>query len=575
MGPGLSRNKGLKYARGKYIAFLDSDDYLVNKQSLELMIEALENNNVDMVSANIEFRNPSTGEKCVGNYLFPVIETKTIFSGDDYGMPWFFYKNIFKKEFLDKHDIVFPELMRGQDTVFLVEVLSKLDNYIHLPITYYSYEEPSTNMLNNFEKFYDYFRSFFDIFKILLSTDHNVSNIYSKVMEFYLAMENRASMITTEDQLSMVIGLLYQIESFLEDKIETSSFNKVRQMHVSLICRLKYEFYKVKVSVIVPVYNVEKYLPICLDSLLQQSLEDIEIICVDDRSTDDSRAILDFYSQKDDRIRIIKNQNKRGSGGSRNRGLGEVRGKYVFFLDSDDWIDPDCLEILYEKSEELNLDMLFFKLINYDDNMNKFYKSDYYEVTPLKRFENKVFNYNDIDKNDFFNITVGPGNKLYSTKFLKKIGAQFPENLIHEDNAFYFEVMFNAERLSFYNYDFYNRRRRKNSITATFDDSLLDSVSIVELIFNYFLENNYYEDYKEPLLNFLCYFIKDRFEVIETKYKPEFYVKAKRFFEKISYTYDLADDMNSLLRNKFLIFYKSIISTENYDQFISKKIRCR
>ena len=110
-----------------------------------------------------------------------------------------------------------------------------------------------------------------------------------------------------------------------------------------------------------------------------------------------------------------------------------------------------------------------------------------------------------------------------------------------------------------------------NSITATFDDSLLDSVSIVELIFNYFLENNYYEDYKEPLLNFLCYFIKDRFEVIETKYKPEFYVKAKRFFEKISYTYDLVDDMNSLLRNKFLIFYKSIISTENYDQFISKK----
>ncbi|MBE6493731.1 MAG: glycosyltransferase family 2 protein [Methanosphaera stadtmanae] len=570
LGSALSRNKGLKLAEGKYISFLDSDDYLVDKYSLEYMIDTLESNDIDMVSANIEFRNTQTGKKSVGNDLFPVIDKKTFLSGDDYGMPWYFYKNVFRKGFLDKHNIVFPDLCRGQDTVFFSDVLSKLGNYIHLPIVYYSYKVPNANKLSVFDNYYDYLISFYDVFKLLLSSDCAFCNVLGEVIKKYLDMEKREVTIKSEDELLKIIGILKKIEYFLKDKISMKHYLKIRDMHIDLITKLKTDFYKIKVSVIVPVYNVEEYLPVCLTSLIKQSLHDIEIICVDDGSTDNSGALLDFYSKKDDRIKVIKNQSNMSVGAARNKAMQYIKGKYTFFVDSDDWIDLDCLKTLYEKSEELNLDMLFIKLINYDDNENKFYKTDYYDQTKLKGFENKIFDYKQINNKALLELTISPYSKLYSTKFLKKIDVQFPENLIHEDNIFYFEVIFNAERISFCNNYFYNRRRRNNSITTTYDDSMIDAISIEEITLNYFRENNLYEDYKKPLLNQICNFLKEKFELIDTKYKPEFYNKTKILFEKINNNYNLSNDMNSLLKEENLIFYKSVINSENYDLFISK-----
>lgn len=334
---------------------------------------------------------------------------------------------------------------------------------------------------------------------------------------------------------------------------------------MNLISKVKHDLYKIKVSVIVPVYDVEEYLPLCLGSLIQQSLHDIEIICVEDKSTDDSKAILEFYSKKDDRIKVIKNQSNMGLGASRNVGMQHVRGEYTFFLDSDDWIDRDCLKILYEKSEELNLDMLFYRAINYDDYENKFYKTKYYDLVPLKDFEDKVFDYKQIDSDYFFEVIVTAWSKLYSTKFLKKIGVTFPENTIHEDNLFFFEVLFNAKRLSFCNQDFYNRRRRKDSITTTYDDSVIDAIFVEESVINYFLENNLYEDYKKVLLNHICTFLKIRLDLIDIRYKSEFYNKLKALFEKINNKYDLASDMNLVLSEKNLIFNRSILGCENYD----------
>ena len=105
-----------------------------------------------------------------------------------------------------------------------------------------------------------------------------------------------------------------------------------------------------KVSVIVPVYNVERYLPECLDSLLGQSFQDFEAICVNDGSPDNSIKILDQYAQKDRRIKVITQENQ-GLAGARNTGLDHVKGRYVFFLDSDDTLPLDALEILVKIAE--------------------------------------------------------------------------------------------------------------------------------------------------------------------------------------------------------------------------------
>ena len=111
-----------------------------------------------------------------------------------------------------------------------------------------------------------------------------------------------------------------------------------------------------KISIIIPVYNTEKYLVKCIDSLLYQSLEDIEIICVNDGSTDNSQKILDNYAKKDKRIKVIHQENKK-QGAARNKGMGIATGEFIGYVDSDDWVDFDYFEELYIAAKKHNLDI--------------------------------------------------------------------------------------------------------------------------------------------------------------------------------------------------------------------------
>ena len=114
-----------------------------------------------------------------------------------------------------------------------------------------------------------------------------------------------------------------------------------------------------KISIIVPVYNVEKYLSTCLDSLINQTLKDIEIICVNDGSTDNSLNILNEYAKNDPRIIVINKENS-GPGACRNLGIEKATGEYIQFADSDDWIEKETCEICYQKAIEYNVNMLSF-----------------------------------------------------------------------------------------------------------------------------------------------------------------------------------------------------------------------
>ena len=115
-----------------------------------------------------------------------------------------------------------------------------------------------------------------------------------------------------------------------------------------------------KVSVIIPVFNVEKYIDKCLDSIVNQTLVDIEIICIDDCGTDNSIRIVENYALKDERITIIYNSKNRGLSTSRNLGLQIAQGKYVYFLDSDDYLEENALEDLYNISEKNQTEVLYF-----------------------------------------------------------------------------------------------------------------------------------------------------------------------------------------------------------------------
>ena len=133
---------------------------------------------------------------------------------------------------------------------------------------------------------------------------------------------------------------------------------------------------EIKVSVIIPVYNTENYLKKCLDSVLAQTLKEIEIICVDDGSTDKSLDIVKRYQEIDNRFIILK-QNNQFAGAARNNGLKIARGEYIAFLDADDFYVTNALEQLYEKAKRYKLDFIKGRFYYLNDKNNDIYESDY------------------------------------------------------------------------------------------------------------------------------------------------------------------------------------------------------
>lgn len=203
------------------------------------------------------------------------------------------------------------------------------------------------------------------------------------------------------------------------------------------------------ISVIISVYNVEKYLHVCINSILKQSYQDFEIICIDDASTDSSTKILEYFAEKDSRIKIIKNKLNMGPGQSRNKGIEVAKGKYILFLDSDDWYSPNALELLFNEAEKNNLDIVIAKAIVYYDDKKRFDIERMYNIISMENFYGKVFNYKDIDASQLLRIPVAVWSKLYLKSFLNENNIRFPkENLIQEDNPFLIKVLLKLEECS-------------------------------------------------------------------------------------------------------------------------------
>lgn len=205
------------------------------------------------------------------------------------------------------------------------------------------------------------------------------------------------------------------------------------------------EKYSPKVSVIIPVYNVEDYLSQCLDSIINQTLREIEIICVNDGSTDSSLEILNEFAIKDSRI-IIVNQANAGAGAARNVGIKIAKGEYLAFLDSDDFFEIDMLEKAYNACKINQLDFVVFRSDIYDNDSNKYipnYSTIRTDLLPRK----KVFSYQDIKK-DVFRVFVGwPWDKLYSRDFVISNNLTFQEQRTTNDLLFVFTALIKARRI--------------------------------------------------------------------------------------------------------------------------------
>lgn len=222
----------------------------------------------------------------------------------------------------------------------------------------------------------------------------------------------------------------------------------------------------IKVSVIVPVYNAEKYLEKCINSIINQTLKDIEIIAVDDGSADRSLEILNNFQKKDGRIKVLTQQNK-FAGAARNKGMEFAFGKYLVFWDSDDFFEKNALEILYKKCEAVNADICLCGAYSYNSETGKravnrtFLKSRFLP-------KEKVFS-KETCPQYIFNIASNvPWQRMFRAEFIKSKNIRFQNLQKANDTYFVMAAMFYAEKITFTEKPLVNyRENTAQGITAT------------------------------------------------------------------------------------------------------------
>ena len=316
-----------------------------------------------------------------------------------------------------------------------------------------------------------------------------------------------------------------------------------------------------KVSVIMPVYNASDYLARAIDCILNQTHQDIELICVNDGSTDDSLDILNEYAEKDSRIQVFSQTNQ-GGGAARNFALDKISGKYLYFMDSDDEIKKETFTEMIGIMEDKNLDFIIFSAINYAQDKGKLFKSPYYSMSKLKQFgEGKVFSCDDLG-DLIFDISVTPWCKFYNAEFVRNSGAKFLENSIFHDNQFFWEVLFNAQKMTFVDGFYYMRRKYSESSTGAGDERYINIINVVNNIIKLFEKYDRLERFKQILYNKKVLWIYTRHVGIRPEFKQLFYDEMKKDFRNISDESfrDCLDDKNGFI-------FDSVVNSKTLKEF--------
>ena len=249
-----------------------------------------------------------------------------------------------------------------------------------------------------------------------------------------------------------------------------------------------------KVSVIVPIYKVEKYLNKCIDSIINQTYTNLEIILVDDGSPDNSPKICDEYAKKDNRIKVIHKQNN-GVSSARNVGLDISTGDYIMFIDGDDYIELNMIECMLKNMFDNDVDIVVCN-INYVYKDKEFIKYD-----ESDRILNNYDAMKEFIRDGIVQAVVW--NKLYKKSIIKDM--KFIINKIHEDEIFSYEAISKANSIYYNSNPFYNYIQREDSITGKFSIQRLDAVEAAYERMNS-IKQNYPSLYIEEKMNFcnLC-----------------------------------------------------------------------
>jgi glycosyltransferase involved in cell wall biosynthesis len=254
---------------------------------------------------------------------------------------------------------------------------------------------------------------------------------------------------------------------------------------------------QIKVSIIVPVHNVEAYLEKCLDSLLAQTLEDIEILVINDSSPDNSQSIIDRYVKANPKkIKAFLKPNG-GIADTRNYGLSKVTGEYFGFLDSDDTVEPTMFEKMFLKAQETNSDVVF---------------SDFWWTYPDKEKRTSDGLYRD-NKDMLTHMFATLWNKLYRTAFIRSLDITFPVGYRYEDASFLYKIAPYIKTWAYINEPFVHYLQREGSITHNHNEKVKDMIHVFDDLLLFYHQRKFYDQYQAELeYLFIRFFLGNSFK---------------------------------------------------------------
>lgn len=281
-------------------------------------------------------------------------------------------------------------------------------------------------------------------------------------------------------------------------------------------------------SIIIPVYNTAKHLPICLDSILGQSFLDYEIIVINDCSEENIDEVMSPYLKMDN-IKYIKLCQHAGPGGARNRGLDIARGIYIAFCDSDDWLDITYYEDSIQALNRQQADIAMCSLVRCYDYIqpNPLYKCKYEkEIILTGDYALKI-----LTKQIDVGLLIIPSsvNKVYRKSYLDEIKLRFPGNTLFEDLFFSFIAIMHANKIVCVPNVSYHHYKRPNSIVQSFDKKHIDDfIKVFNLLRQYLLKVNHYEEYRFNYYKFLEQFynlvVREIFEFVPNENDKKYYL---------------------------------------------------
>ena len=324
----------------------------------------------------------------------------------------------------------------------------------------------------------------------------------------------------------------------------------------------------VKISIIVPIYNAEIFLHESISSLLNQTFKDIELICVNDGSTDNSLNILKEFALKDNRIRII-NQKNAGCGFARNKGLNESNGDYCYFFDPDDFLVEDALEKLYLNAIRNDSDIVLFKLAFKSDNKPVDYNNPHFNLDEYfdnVDFDNFAFNYKEIKQYIMNAKAFAPWFKLYKREFLNHYDdLYFPINLPFDDVPFHIKTLLRAKKISFVPDFFYHYRiDNLNSINNN-PKNCMEILNIIDIVEEFLKKEGFFNEFIYEFFNFKIFHTQIYF--FRTLNKEEFFQSVKIEYVKINnYFIENNLDFKNIYDDLINIFHM-VIESNSFEEY--------